>query len=158
MAEKHIVVQGAMCLCNFGTSPDHLKVLTNKKDYANDDKGNKKPIATHIDIGTTFEKNTFGSCAKKNNLPCTITVTKWADFYEDTVLDNGGQILLETSKATCPIGGPDCIKIVKHGQMAEPTAQNFDNTNDEVQKSLNPMITPKEMTETQPDDSGVIDG
>ncbi|MCX2451707.1 DUF4280 domain-containing protein [Pedobacter sp. PLR] len=158
MAEKHIVVQGAVCLCNFGTSPDNLKVLTNQKNYANDDNGSKKPIATHKDIGSTFEKNTFGSCSKKNNSPCTAVVTKWADFYEDTLLDNGGKILLESSKATCPVGGADCIKIIKHGQMAEPTAQNFDNANEGVQKTLNPMIAAKDMQETEDLNNGVIDG
>jgi hypothetical protein len=56
MAEKHIVVQGAQCMCNFGTAPDKLKVLTNQKEYANDKEGSQKPIATTMDIGTTFEK------------------------------------------------------------------------------------------------------
>ncbi|WP_316804298.1 DUF4280 domain-containing protein [Pedobacter nototheniae] len=158
MAEKHIVVQGATCLCNFGTKPDNLKVLTNTKNYANDDKGSKKPIATDKDLGSTFEKNTFGSCAKKNNSPCVATVTKWSAFYESTVLDNGGKILLEDSKATCPIGGTDCIKIIKHGQTAEPGGQNFDNTNKEVQKSLNPMVSAQDMKEDEVVESGVIDG
>lgn len=158
MAEKHIVVQGAMCMCNFGTAPDKLKVLTNTKNFANDDKGSKKPIATDKDIGATFEKNMFGSCVKLYNKPCTAVVTKWSGYYENTLLDNGGKILLEDSKATCPIGGPDCIKIVQHGQMAEPSAQNFDNTNEDVQKSLNPMVSPADMSAKQINQSGVIDG
>jgi len=158
MAEKHIVVQGAVCMCNFGTAPDKLKVLTNQKDYANDDQGSKKPIATDKDIGTTFEKNMFGSCSKMYNKPCTASVTKWSGFYEETILSNGGKILLEDSKATCPIGGTDCIKIIKHGQMAEPTAQNFENVNDEVQKALNPMIAPRDLQEMDEVNDGVIDG
>jgi len=158
MAEKHIVVQGATCLCNFGTKPDKLKVLTNSKNYANDDQGSKKPIATDKDIGSTFESNTFGSCAKKNNSPCTAVVTKWSAFYEKTILDNGGKILLEDSKATCPIGGTDCIKIIQHGQIAQPGEQNFKNTNDDVQKSLNPMVAPADLEEESEMETGVIDG
>ncbi|WP_412466916.1 DUF4280 domain-containing protein [Pedobacter sp. KLB.chiD] len=139
MAEKHVVVQGAQCMCKFGSAPDKLKVLTHTKEYANDKDGSKKLIATTVDIGTTFEKNMFGSCSKMNNKPCTATVTKWSGFYEDTVLTNGGKILLEDSKATCPIGGTDCISIVQHGQKAEASQQNFDNANKDVQSQLNPM-------------------
>ncbi|MDR2275050.1 MAG: DUF4280 domain-containing protein [Sphingobacterium sp.] len=141
MSEKYIVVQGAICMCNFGTAPDKLKVLTNQKEYVNDKDGAKKLIATDKDIGTTFEKNIFGSCSKMNNKPCTATVTAWKNFYEDTVLSNGGKILLEDSKATCPIGGPDCIKIVFHGQVLEPSAQNFENSPKEVQSAINPMTS-----------------
>lgn len=39
MADKHLVVQGAICMCNFGSAPDRLKVLTNQKEYANDSGG-----------------------------------------------------------------------------------------------------------------------
>ncbi|MGQ7853679.1 DUF4280 domain-containing protein [Pedobacter sp. WC2501] len=139
MAEKHIVVQGAQCMCKFGSAPDKLKVLTHTKEYANDKDGSQKSIATTKDIGATFEKNMFGSCSKMNNKPCTATVTKWSGFYEDTVLTNGGKILLEDSKATCPIGGTDCIEIIQHGQKAEASKQNFDNANKDVQSQLNPM-------------------
>ncbi|WP_406824870.1 DUF4280 domain-containing protein [Pedobacter sp. KACC 23697] len=139
MAEKHVVVQGAQCMCKFGSAPDKLKVLTHNKEYANDRDGSKKLIATTVDIGTTFEKNIFGSCSKMNNKPCSVTVTKWSGFYEDTVLTNGGKILLEDSKATCPIGGADCIEIIQHGQKAEASKQNFDNANKDVQSQLNPL-------------------
>ncbi|WP_316826788.1 DUF4280 domain-containing protein [Pedobacter miscanthi] len=139
MAEKYIVVQGAVCMCNFGTAPDKLKVLTQQKEYVNDKDGANKLIATDKDIGTTFEKNMFGSCSKMNNKPCTAAVTKWSGFYENTVLTNGGKLLLEDSKATCPIGGTDCIKIVFHGQVMEPSSSNFVNSPDEVQSAINPI-------------------
>ncbi|MFF5383107.1 DUF4280 domain-containing protein [Pedobacter suwonensis] len=139
MAEKHVVVQGAQCLCKFGSAPDKLKVLTHTKEYANDKDGSQKMIATTMDIGSTFEKNMFGSCSKMNNKPCNAIVTKWSGFYEDTVLTNGGKILLEDSKATCPIGGADCIEIIQHGQKAEASKQNFDNANKDVQSQLNPL-------------------
>jgi len=64
MSQKHLVCQGALCKCNFGTAPDTLKVKTQSKRYINDAKGSTKLMATDKDIGKTFEKNTFGSCAK----------------------------------------------------------------------------------------------
>jgi hypothetical protein len=149
MAEKHIVVQGAQCVCKYGNAPDKLKVLTNKKEFANDQDGSKKPIATTKDLNTTFEKNTFGSCSKNNNRTCSAVVTEWSGFYEDTILSNGGKILLEDSKATCPVGGKDCIEIVQHGQKSEGSKQNFDNANKNVQSQLNPMSG----SVTEPDDS-----
>lgn len=66
-------------------------------------------------------------------------VTKWSGFYEETILSNGGKILLEDSKATCPVGGSDCIEIIQHGQKAEASKQNFDNADKNVQSQLNPM-------------------
>jgi len=141
MAEKHIVVQGAQCLCNFGTAPDKLKVLTNTKEYANDKEGNRKPIASTKDIGTTFEKNMFGSCSKMNNKPCQATVTEWSGYYEEVTLLNGGKMLLEDSKGTCPAGAKDCIRIVQHGQKAGVSEQNFNNSDPEVQKQLNPLMS-----------------
>ena len=103
MSEKHFVVQGATCVCNFGTTPDKLKVLTQQKHYANDKDGTKKLIVTDKDLGTTFEKNTFGSCKKTNNSPCSATVTSWTGMYDKVTLSNQGKIILEDSKATCPI-------------------------------------------------------
>ena len=140
MAEKHLVVQGAICLCNFGTAPDKLKVLSHTKEYANDKDSAKKLIGSTKEIGSTFEKNTFGSCSKQNNKPCTAIVTEWKGFYENTILTNGGKILLEDSKATCPVGGADCIKVVDHGQIAEVSQQNMEKAKPEVQQVLNAAV------------------
>lgn len=152
MAEKHIVVQGATCKCNFGTAPDKLKVLTQSKRFANDKDGAKKLIATHKDIGSTLEKNTFGSCAKQNNNPCTATITEWSGQYDKVTLeDNSGNPLLEDSKATCPIGGKDCIIILKHGQMTEVSKQNFKNVNADVLAQINPLVSKKDMIKDKED-------
>ena len=140
MAEKYIVVQGATCQCNFGTAPDMLKVLSQTKEYANDKSGASKAIASTKDIGSTFNSNTFGSCSKQNNRPCTAVVTEWKGFYEKVTLTNGGKVLLEDSKATCPIGGAGCIKIMKHGQSAEVSKQHTEKANQKVQKALNPAV------------------
>ena len=140
MAEKRLVVNGAICMCKFGAAPDKLKVLTNTKEYANDAQGSQKAIATSKDIASTFESGTFGSCAKQHGSACKSMVTEWSDFYEKVQLCNGGNPLLEDSKATCPIGGKDCIEIIFHGQTDELTPQNVDNTKPEVMQALNPAV------------------
>ena len=141
MSQKHLVCQGALCKCNFGTTPDKLKVLTQSKRYINDKDGSEKLMATHKDIGKTFEKNTFGSCAKMNNNPCQVVVTEWSGYYEKITLeDNKGKALLEDSKATCPVGSKDCIIILKHGQIAEVSSQNLKNANKDAVVELCPMM------------------
>lgn len=141
MSEKHLVCQGATCRCNFGTAPDKLKVLTQSKRYINDKSGGEKLMATNKDIGKTFEKNMFGNCSKLNNNPCQVTVTQWSGFYEKITLEeNSGKALLESSKATCPIGSPDCITIINHGQTAEVSQQNVKNADKEVVAELFPMM------------------
>lgn len=141
MSEKHLVCQGATCRCNFGTTPDKLKVLTQSKRYINDKDGSEKLMATHKDLSKTFEKNTFGSCSKMNNNPCQVMVTEWSGYYEKITLeDNKGKALLEDSKATCPIGGKDCITIINHGQTSEVSPQNMKNADPEVMVELCPFI------------------
>ncbi|HEX8268463.1 MAG TPA: DUF4280 domain-containing protein [Flavobacterium sp.] len=151
MSEKHLVCHGAICQCNFGTLPDKLAVKTHKKEYINDSKGAKKLIATDKDIAQPFEKNFFGSCAKLNNNPCKVVVTEWKGFYEKTTLAHGGKILLEDSKATCPIGGPECIKITFHGQVAEVTASNVKNASAESMSALNPLVDTADLEDESPD-------
>ncbi|MCD9856806.1 DUF4280 domain-containing protein [Epilithonimonas sp. JDS] len=141
MSEKHLVCQGALCRCNFGTTPDKLKVLTQSQHYINDKDGSEKLMATHKDIGKTFEKNMFGNCAKLNNNPCQVNVTQWSGFYKKITLEaNSGNALLEDSKATCPIGSPDCITIINHGQTAEVSKQNVKNADEEVLAELFPLM------------------
>ncbi|WP_313375463.1 DUF4280 domain-containing protein [Chishuiella sp.] len=140
MSEKHYAVQGAICICTYGTTTDKLRVHTQKKHYANDKDGKEKLIVTHKDIGTTFQKNTFGSCKKKNNSPCSATISSWTGFYEKVTFSNGGHVITEDCKATCPIGGKDCITIIDHGQIAELSTQNIKNTNPVVQGVLNPLV------------------
>lgn len=142
---KEKIVQGALCQCNFGTSPDQLKVLTQTKYYLNDHQGNSKLAATHKDIGSTFEKNTFGSCSKMNNNPCTATVTEWSGYYEkEKYSPPDGFILLEDSKATCPVGGKDCISITKTGQIGEPSKTNFQRADEELLSHINPVMDMKD--------------
>ncbi len=145
MGQKHAVVQGAKCKCQFGDVPDTLQVLSNKKIYANDSDGSQKLIATTMEIGgATFQANTFGQCKLQPTgssfKPCQIVITKWDGAYEETQLANGGQILLEDSKATCPIAGSPCISIINHGQSTAGSESSAKEANEEVQSQLNPMV------------------
>lgn len=154
MAEKHVVVQGATLKCKFSVEPktDKLKVLSHSKHYANDKDGSKKLIATDKEIGQTMEKNTFGKCklqpTNSDYLPCMAVVTVWKDFYKEVTLSNKGKVLLEDSKATCPIGGPDCITVDKHGQKAEGSSSTMKNANSAVMTQLNPMVNAGKIDQT----------
>lgn len=146
MANKYVVVQGATLKCEFSVAPitDVLKVLTNSRHYANDHEAEKKLIATTKEIGQTLEKNTFGKCKKQPSgndyLPCSAQITKWSNFYEKVTLSNKGKMLLEDSKATCPMGAPDCISIVKHGQKAELTKIHIMETDTVIMNQINPLL------------------
>lgn len=141
MESKHIVCQGATCQCNFGKLSDILKVKTQSKYYINDKEAKSKLAVTHKEIGQPFEKNMFGNCSKLNNNPCKVSVTEWSGYYKKiTIQQNQGHPLLEDSKATCIIGGKDCIRITNHGQVAELSQQNFKNANPEILNELFPFI------------------
>ncbi len=146
MAEKHVVVQGALCKCRFGTAPDHLKVLSHAKEFANDDGGVKKLVASTKEVGAaTFEKNCFGSCAKMNNNLCKAIVQEWTDYYEKTVLNHQGKILTEESKAVCPVAGSPCIEIIWHGQTASVTKSSAAKSNKNLHAQQNPLVNTGEI-------------
>jgi hypothetical protein len=163
MSEKHIVVQGATCKCKFSVEPktDKLKVKTQTKHYANVNEGGDKLIASDKEIGQTLEKNTFGKCKKQpagnDFLPCQAQITKWSGTYEKMILSNQGKVLLEDSKATCPMGAPDCIEITKHGQVTETSEQNFKNANPMVHNLINPMVDVRNMNKKESTHKGMED-
>lgn len=146
MANKHVVVQGGTCQCKFSETPqtDVLKVKTQTKFFANDKNGKQKRVATNKELGQTLEKNSFGKCklqpTSSGNLPCQAVITKWTGFYKNLKYgENGGSALTEDSKATCPIGGPDCISIKDHGQKADVTKQNEKNADDKAMAIIYPF-------------------
>jgi hypothetical protein len=154
MSEKYLVCHGATCKCKFGSAPDKLTIKTQKKTFINDSGGSNKLMATDKDIGSsTFEKNTFGPCKQQplpggSYKPCQIIVAKWSNFYEKITLEeNKGKALLENSKATCPIGGPDCIEITLHGQKAEPGKQEAKQADPDAIKAINPATSMQELQE-----------
>ena len=140
MESKHFVVDGAVCRCNFGVTPDILTVLSQQKEYANDADGRKKLIANSLDIGSPFKAGTFGACSKLSGNPCKSTVIQWQDYYEKVQLSNGGFPLTENSKATCPLGAPGCIRIVFHGQVTVMNKPDFLKAKPMITKTLNPAV------------------
>lgn len=140
MSEKHLVCQGAICICKYGTTPDQLKVNSQKKHYINDEQGAEKPLGNTMDLGEPFKAKTFGSCKKMNNQTCKPAITKWDKFYENVELDNGGKFLLEDSKGTCSIAGEPCVEFTFHGQTAAMSSQNTARADEDVSSYLNPLI------------------
>jgi hypothetical protein len=147
MSEKHLVCQGADCICQFGTTPDKIKVIAQSKHYINDESGSEKLIATDKDLGQPFQAKSFGSCKKMNNNPCKPAITKWSGFYDKVLLDDSAHVLLEDSKATCSVAGSECVSITFHGQTAAMTANNAANANADVQSQLNPLFNIKKVEE-----------
>lgn len=149
MSQKEIIVQGATCKCQYGDQTDKLKVLTQQKHYVNDKEGGEKLIASHVDVGMTFEKNTFGQCKMQPRgssfAPCIPALNKWQGMYEDMVLINDGQVLVEDSKGICTIAGSPCISFVKTGQKANPSKQNIENADEETDSQVNPLVNMKEL-------------
>tara|TARA_R110001583_G_scaffold19513_3_gene76343 strand:+ start:299 stop:769 length:471 start_codon:yes stop_codon:yes gene_type:complete len=141
MSQKHLVCQGAICKCQFGTAPDNLKVLTQSKIYINDDKSSDKLVASTMELGPTFEKNTFGTCSKMGSPPppCVPNIIQWDGFYDKVTLPNKGNPLLEDSKGTCAIAGTPCVEILFHGQVAEPSKTNEDTADEEILLMINPI-------------------
>ncbi len=163
MSGKHVVVQGATVKCKFSEEADKtdiLKVKSQSKHFANDKEASKKLIATTKELGQTLEKNTFGNCKLQpmgsSYKPCQAVITQWSSFYEKVTLSNNGKLLLEDSKATCPIGGADCITVDKHGQKAELSKQNVKNSQPELHRQINPMVNIKALFEIAHTDEGTI--
>lgn len=141
--EKIILVHGAICKCQFGTTPDILQVKTQKKHYANDNTASQQLIATDREIEQAFLAGTFGSCKMMNNNPCKSVISQWINFYDKVTLSNGGKILTNESKAICPMGGGSpCIEVVHHGQQAVPSAENMVKAKEEIHSQINPFLNP----------------
>ncbi|HVI46644.1 MAG TPA: DUF4280 domain-containing protein [Chitinophaga sp.] len=141
MADKHFVVQGAACSCQFGGSPDKLKVEANDREFINDSNGSTKLIASTKDTGQPFEAKTFGNCSITRGA-CSPAVTQWENPYQKVTLTNGGKVLTEESKAVCSVSGAPCIKIDFHGQEAAVSQAHFDKVEIESLSVLNPMAKP----------------
>lgn len=163
MSGKHVVVHGAKLKCKFSEMPqtDTLKVKSQSKHFANDKDAAKKLIATTKEVGQTLQKNTFGNCKLQptgnSYKPCQAVITKWSGFYDKITLSNQGKILTEDSKATCPIGGPDCISVTHHGQEAEPSKQNVKNANELVSNQINPLVDMGELKKSLEEEDSICE-
>ena len=161
MSKKTVVVHGATCECNFSVEPktDILQVKSQSKHFANDKNADKKLIASTKDIGQTLKANTFGKCKKQptgsDYLPCKAVITEWSGFYNNITLSNQGKILIEDSKATCPIGGTDCIVIKHHGQKIELTKQHVRNADPMICHLINPLVNMYDLLEELEDEDSI---
>ncbi|WP_282057200.1 DUF4280 domain-containing protein [Maribacter luteus] len=157
--DKYLVCQGAMCQCQQGFAPDLFKVLSQSKFYINDQSGSSKLIGSTMDLGIPFEAGTFGQCKMQpmgsSFKPCQIIITQWEGFYENVELTNGGQILLEDSKAICPIGGSPCISILFHGQTNEQSI-NATTENEEVAEQINPLVSLEDLQAPEIEDQIIV--
>jgi hypothetical protein len=142
---KAIVCQEAECECQNGTVPDKIISVSTHQQYVNDPEGEQKMIVSTLDIGQPFQKKTFGNC-KLQPTPggykvCQAQITEWKDFYDKVTLDNGGNPILENSKAVCPIAGAPCISITFHGQTATTTQQQEEEADNEIMDQINPLAS-----------------
>ena len=145
MSTGHVVVDGAMCKCKFGFTPDVLVVQSQTKAYINDSAASKKLIANTMDLGMPFQAKTFGQCklqpTSSGYLPCVPAITQWQDPYDKVVLSNQGQILTEKSKAMCAIAGSPCVEFTFHGQIATGAPSTPSAEEQEALSHLDPMAS-----------------
>ncbi len=150
---KAIVCQEAEVECMHGDMPDKIVSVTTNNQYVNDPDGAKKMIVTTMDIGQPFEKKTFGQCKLQPTIagfkPCQPQIQEWQDFYEKVTLDDGGNPILEDSKAICPIAGAPCIRIKFHGQSAGMSDSAEEEADEEVQNQINPLASNDDEEEEQ---------
>ncbi|MCV6631676.1 MAG: DUF4280 domain-containing protein [Flavobacteriaceae bacterium] len=142
--KQHLVCQGAMCKCQYGTAPDKLMVNSHQEHYINDNAASKKLLMTHQCLQQPLEKKTFGSCNfSYPSKPCQVQITQWQDPYDSIQLQaDSGYPLLEKSKAICAIAGSPCIEIMMHGQQLEPSSSQFEESTTELCGQLNPIVAP----------------
>lgn len=139
MADKHFVVQGALCKCNFGNTINKIRV-SGRDEYFNDAMGESKPVASTKDTGNPFMPGAFGYCSFTHST-CTPAVTKWNGAYPGITLSDEGNILTEESKAICAAAGSPCISIVDHGQVTTLTEGNANGKSTDTTSALNPLVT-----------------
>lgn len=157
MSQKKVVCHGALCKCQFGDVPDTLTVLSQQKNYINDNAGSQKLVATDKELGMPFQAKTFGQCKLQPTgssfKPCMPNITKWDGAFQKTQLKaNQGYPLLEDSKATCAIAGSPCVEITFHGQTAGASSQNAENADEELLSQVLP-INIKEIDKVSPYDA-----
>ncbi|WP_160137457.1 PAAR-like protein [Chryseobacterium sp. c4a] len=127
--EEYFIVDGAKCLCDKGTIPATLKVNSHTKSIFNS-KGNDKWAATLEDVQFKEGNSCFGSCAVKNNNPCTFSPAGlWQKPFEKTkVMDK--KVLVESSFLMCVIGGK--ISVQHHGQTILLGSNNIQKSDAEL--------------------------
>ena len=136
---KHFVIQKGKAMCDKGTSFPNFKVTSHQKHYWNDADGKEDYLAvTEDDVQFNPVAVPFGNCSVKNGQPCSFApVGKWEKPY-NKVKVMGKSCLTEISELQCAIGGK--ITVMKHGQTAEISKQNFKNADPFILSQINPFF------------------
>ena len=129
------VVNGAICLCKFGTAPGFLKVMDNQVVYMNG-----KLAATDKTLGNPLEAPGFCQCKKSwPPKPCTPSLVKWTGVYDGVSINSSSSPFLGISKGTCILGCQDCISFQTTGQIAIPGTSQISNSALCLQADINPL-------------------
>jgi len=147
---KEFIVDGAICMCKFGTTPARLQVSNQQAAYMN----GEKPTATTLSLGNTFYPPGFTVCrvSPLTPKPCTPAIVQWTKAYERLEIDMGGYALTDESKGTCASGCPDCISISMTGQMGLPGSGQMESATSALQNELDPLGESFALTDHQIDD------
>jgi len=146
---KEFIVDGAICMCKFGTTPGRLKVPEQHFAYMN----GSKLSATTLSLGNTFYLPGFTLCRiiPMTPKPCTPAVLKWSNGFKKLEIGNGGYALTDKSKATCATGCPDCIEIMMTGQMQLPGIGQLLSAKAAFQNEMDPLGESVTLTDHQVD-------
>lgn len=146
---KEFIVDGALCMCKFGTTPARLKVSNQRSAYMN----TGKPTATTLSLGNTFYPPAFSVCriSPITPKPCTPAIIQWTGAYMKLEIENGGYALTEKSKGTCASGCPNCIDIMMTGQIQVAGIGQLMTASAEVQNELDPLGESVALTNNQID-------
>ncbi len=146
---KKFVVEGALCMCKFGTTPGKLKIIDQQFAHIN----GKKLIGTTMNLGNVFEPPGFTSC-KINPMfpkPCTPAVVMWDGAFDKVKINRIASFLTDKSKGTCASGCPGCIEFTMSGQIALPSAPQMKEATNVFQGDLDPTGESLALTEHQID-------
>ena len=132
---KEYAVEGAICMCKFGTTPGRLKVTDNNLLYMNG-----KLTATTLTLGNVFQPPGFGACnAGFPSRPCVPNVVQWSGFYDGMRVNGNTFPLTDSSKGTCVLGCPACIDFQTSGQIPIPGLPQIQNASLEHQFDIDPL-------------------
>lgn len=134
--DEKFAVDGAICMCAFGTTPGKMRVTDQDFTHIN----GSSLAGTSMNLGNVFYPPGFTVCkASWPSRPCTANVVAWSDTFTKVKVNGVATLLTSRSKATCALGVPGCIRFVNHGQIpmpatlsAHPLAEQLDPTGEEL--------------------------
>jgi hypothetical protein len=134
---KIFIVENALCMCKFGTTPGFLKITDQKFAHIN----GKKLIATTMNLGNVFQPPAFTVCnaSPPFSRPCAPAVVQWSNAFGKVKVNRIAAILTDKSKGTCALGCPDCIEFVTTGQIALPGLPQMKEATSALQGDLDPL-------------------